>query len=52
MAVNDGDFIPQFIIPSDPKTQWQNGDFFDKDHLTLWTMVKKKKKKIANTYSG
>ncbi|KAG1455984.1 hypothetical protein G6F46_007924 [Rhizopus delemar] len=38
MAVNDGDFIPQFIIPSDPKTQWQNGDFFDKDHLTLWTM--------------
>ncbi|KAG1156532.1 hypothetical protein G6F37_007520 [Rhizopus arrhizus] len=38
MAVNNGEFIPQFIIPSDPKTQWQNGDFFNKDHLTLWTM--------------
>ncbi|KAG0981710.1 hypothetical protein G6F28_011356 [Rhizopus arrhizus] len=32
MAVNNGEFIPQFIIPSDPKTQWQNGDFFNKDH--------------------
>lgn len=54
MAVNNGEFIPQFIIPSDPKTQWQNGDFFNKDHLTLWTMVKKKKKKmeLPNAYSG
>ncbi|KAI9258286.1 hypothetical protein BY458DRAFT_535135 [Sporodiniella umbellata] len=35
MAICDNEFVPQFIIPSDPETQWEGGDFFEKDRVIV-----------------
>ncbi|KAG1451182.1 hypothetical protein G6F56_008152 [Rhizopus delemar] len=38
MAIYNNEFIPQFIVPSDPETNWEGGGFFAEDRVILWTV--------------
>ncbi|KAI8979974.1 hypothetical protein BDB01DRAFT_837012 [Pilobolus umbonatus] len=37
LALNNTEFVPQFVIPSEEGTSWAGGSFFGNDRFVIWT---------------